>query len=126
MTLTREQMIEALTELAEAAIDNVHDIDVTHADYARAAATAAFDAMSHKPLVWLGSGISLVTDCGKYRTQETPGRPEYCRLLYAKFGTTYLGDFGGTNYEERAQAAAEAHHQQTAWAAMPLADMIGE
>ena len=110
MTLTREQMIEALAELVR-----------EHRNAGRSSeeiATIAFDAMSPKPLVWQRNGDHWAGGFGYV-----------IRRMRAVSGRYYLTRRNAFGQEfdtlEQAKAAAEAHHQQTAWAAMPLADMIG-
>ena len=49
-----DDLREQLADVIEVAIDNVHDIDVTHRDYASAAADAIIAALPGmvQPLVW--------------------------------------------------------------------------
>jgi hypothetical protein len=110
MTLTREQMIEALPGYVEKWPQKMSE--------AKELATAAFDAMSPKPLVWQRNGDHWAGGFGYV-----------IRRMRAVSGRYYLTRRNAFGQEfdtlEQAKAAAEAHHQQTAWAAMPLADMIG-
>jgi hypothetical protein len=134
MTLTREQMIEALaallwkTQSVDAGVPQSVTNGRTLAAFANEGkatrstqiklATAAFDAMSPKPLVWQRNGDHWAGGFGYV-----------IRRMRAVSGRYYLTRRNAFGQEfdtlEQAKAAAEAHHQQTAWAAMPLADMIG-
>lgn len=100
-----------MTDLREtilAAMDSVHDMYVTHGDYADAIIRALPGAI--KPLVWLGGGARY--HAGDYVIEDVSTKTrEVRRLLRSSFGTSYVADFAGDRPLAAAQAAAEAHHR---------------
>jgi len=113
----RVAMRDHLIEIIETAIDSVHDIDVTHADYARASADAILAALPamieagvpdlvwtwHKPQsVWRAQSI-----LGEYEV-DTHG--SWTRTKCETIGKVHDGG----------KAAANAHHRAQILAALGL------
>jgi hypothetical protein len=120
--MTRDEMIEKLTKAIPDALDAL-PWSASASDQYKAAATAVLDLCGPKPLSWVDAGTGLRTECGMYRIIETPGRSGYYRLLRAKYGTTYCGDFGGDNAEQAAKAAAQAHADAVHWENTKMGDL---
>ena len=114
---------DKLADVIEEAIDRVHDMDVTHRDYAEAAADAVLGMVV--PLEWLGGGSRY--HAGDYVIEDISSpRREIRRLLRASFGTQYICDFSGDRPIEAAKAAAYAHHRAQILAAMGLGEGEGQ
>jgi len=108
----REKLIDALVEAIEAAMGSVHDMDVTHADYAKASA-AVLDLCVPKKLVWVypSDGSAHDEDC-RYEVTMW-GNMSWWRLTRGVTGGgSYSGDFKDL---EAAQAAAQAHADAAHW-----------
>ena len=103
MTDLREQ----LADVIEVAIDNAHDMDVTHRDYANASADAIIEALQGmvQPLVW------------RETTSGTSKFPAWKAEGFFIVESLNMGGFhsGGLRYEtlEDAKAAAQSHHVAT-------------
>lgn len=106
----REQMADVI----EVAIDNAHDIDVTHRDYASASADAIIAALPSmvQPLVW------------RETTSGTSKFPAWKAEGFFVVESLNMGGFhsGGLRYEtlEAAKAAAQDHHVATIMYALGL------
>ena len=102
---------EQLADVIEVAIDNAHDMDVTHRDYANAAASAIIAALPSimQPLIW-------------EKVQKHYRSGDYTIL---NFGGSYLVDLNdlsiwhGRNVEG-AKDAAQAHHVATIMRALGI------
>jgi|VirMetMinimDraft_7_1064189.scaffolds.fasta_scaffold93843_2 hypothetical protein len=111
----------ALAEAIDAAMDDVHDIDVTHADYARAGAAAVMALVGPKQLEWEypSDGSAHDVDC-RY---EVALDGKYWRLVKGVTGGgAYIGHFPD---RAAAQAAAQSHRDAAWWGQSVLGDMIG-
>ena len=116
----RNAILAALTNAIRDAIDNVHDMDVTHADYARASAAAVLELVGPRRLVW-----DKHPDDDEWYTvtdEDRIGEPEYM-VLPRRHGFAVFHGFGGRKrmIENRessaeAQAAAQAHADAAHWA----------
>lgn len=112
----REQLIEA----AETAIDNVHDMDVTHHDYAVSVADAILELLKGavKPLEWSERNdpneICIAADCswGRYKIVDLG---EYGIGVYTpRSGPAMVY----SENVESAKAAAQADYSARTLAAM--------
>jgi len=109
---------EIIADAIEAAMNDVHDMDVTFRDYAKAAAEAVLDLCGPKPLTWEVTGVDrystknydvkVVTDGNGWATCPENWPP-----------------FGGYPYPtlEAAQSAAQTHYDAAHWAGTKLGDM---
>jgi hypothetical protein len=104
----------SLADAIEDAINSVHDMDVTHADYARAAAEAVLKLIGPKPLLWI-----------KHPTRESYRSDTHLGCYRVRLvGATVTWDFDAA-YKmfsrvaeniEAAQTAAQAHADAAHWA----------
>lgn len=112
---------EIIADAIEAAMDNVHDMDVTFRDYAKAAAAAVLDLCWPKPLVWEEYG-------GTWRAEWSGGHAAYTHdhddvaLAIWTMGKS-LPEYNRHPNAEAAQAAAQAHADAAHWAGTKLGDM---
>lgn len=105
MTDLREQ----LADVIEVAIDNAHDMDVTHRDYANASADAIIAALPGmvQPLVWVGNK-AIAPATGIIYIADWYDAGDLCTVL------TIDGDYqcGEMNMDDL-KAAAQAHYAAT-------------
>ena len=113
---------EQLADVIEVAIDNAHDMDVTHRDYANASADAIIAALPGmvQPLVWEGIGES--------RTARSP-IGDYLAEKDAPYGWGFWPPCHDIDYDpcgghhasmDEAKAAAQAHHVATIMKALGI------
>ena len=112
--------IDALADAIEAAIDSVHDMDVTHADYARASAAAVLELVKPKRLVWVAEDDDYV------RAESPFGSYGINVWKSAEKGFVSRIEMDGENYLSifAAQAVAQSHADAAHWANTKLGDMM--
>ena len=108
---------ETLTELALEGIDAVHDMDVTHADYARSIADTILAALPGMiaPLVWV-KGVAR-TSVATYIVAQMDNEPEDEPEWFVYRNGKPLGALGTFDSEESACVAVETHHRAAIMAA---------
>lgn len=110
-----------LADLIETAIDSVHDMDVTHRDYAEAAADAV---LANVPgLVWVQGNDGPrfeYSECGSYQIYYTGNMAE--TILSFGVRRVQVGRFAGDALGEKSREAAEADHRARLAASLGLTD----
>jgi len=117
-------ILEALAAAIQAAMDGVHDMDVTHADYAKAGAAAVLELMRPKRLVWEVRGDrywAAETALGMAYISEYPSMDQPFKLDARDYSNHMMRcpTLGA------AQSAAQAHADAQWIASLPLGDLIG-
>ena len=105
-------ILAALEEAALEAIDSVHDMDVTHQDYASAVAKRVLELVGPMELEWAKEANSPYHKSGRYTVYQAGS------VLGAP--TNWLVDFGNSTRRweptlEAAQSAAQAHADAAHW-----------
>ena len=108
-------MRDHLIEIIETAIDSVHDMDVTHADYARVSADAIIAALPDmvQPLVWYNAGPEI----------QSQSLIHFYRIYANSAGGYTLDDsevHSAHRSQDEAKAAAQAHHVAQIMAAIGM------
>lgn len=128
--MTNPAILEALSYAIEAAIDSVHDMDVTHAQYARVSAASVLELVGPKPLVWEGLSMHMTaeTTAGRYTIERgyRPDKTLWCRWIFQTHDDGQSVYFNGYDANDitAAQAAAQAHAYAAHWNNTKLVDML--
>ena len=120
--ILREHLADAILE----GFDAVHDMDVTHDEYAWSAADAVIAALPDmvKPLEWIRG--TARTSIATYIVAQMDNEPEDATVWFIYRNGKPLGVLGVFYDEKTAQISANAHHRAQILAAFGITQETAE